>query len=163
MIKKYVNLLPGLILTLVVVVAVGSYLLFKSPNNESNIANVISGTTYSLNIENKDVSLIISDTPESLKQGLSNRDSLPKDNAMLFVFDRPYKYGFWMKDMFFSIDIVWIDELGKVIHIEKNLSPSTYPNVFFPPLSSLYVLETNGNFTDENNISVGNILLNIKR
>ncbi|MDO8430689.1 MAG: DUF192 domain-containing protein [Candidatus Taylorbacteria bacterium] len=113
---------------------------------------------YSANIPNKNISFIIADTPETHTQGLSNRESLPENTAMLFIFETPDKYGFWMKDMKFSIDIIWLDEKGKIIHIEKDVKPETYPDVFFPPENSLYVLETNAGFAEKNHLMVGNIL-----
>lgn len=111
-----------------------------------------------LHLPDKDISLIVVNTSETKTKGLSNRPSLAEDSAMLFVFDEPDKYGIWMKDMKFSIDIFWLDEKGKIIHIEKNVSPETYPNVFFPPHKSLYVLEANAGFADANRLKVGNSL-----
>ena len=114
-----------------------------------------SGLLY---IKNKKVNLIIADTKLSRVHGLSSMEFLPKDSAMLFVFEDLDKYGFWMKDMKFPIDIIWADQDKKIVHIEKNISPSTYPRIFFPPQKSLYVLEANAFFTDENGFKVGNIL-----
>ncbi len=44
-----------------------------------------------------------------LRQGLSGRDSLPTDYGMLFVFPKSDIYEFWMKDMKFPLDIIWIN------------------------------------------------------
>lgn len=65
---------------------------------------------------------------------------------MLFVFDVPGKYGFWMKDMRFPIDMVWISQDGTVVHIEREVSPSTYfdfnpPKTFVNTPDAKYVLE----------------------
>jgi uncharacterized membrane protein (UPF0127 family) len=86
------------------------------------------------------------DTPKSREQGLSGRSGLGEDEAMLFVFEHPGKYGFWMKDMLFAIDIVWISEDGTVVHIERNITPSTYfvtnpPQTFINTPDAKYVLE----------------------
>lgn len=116
------------------------------------------GGLFILNINNKAIELELADTDDKREKGLSNHESLKNDTGMLFVFDEPGKYGFWMEGMKFSIDIVWLDSLKKVIHIEKNVSPDSYPDVFFPPEDSLYALEFNAGFVDENNIAVGNIL-----
>jgi uncharacterized membrane protein (UPF0127 family) len=88
----------------------------------------------------------IVDTPISRAKGLSGRRGLAPDEAMLFVFDYPGKYGFWMKDMLFPIDIVWISEDGTVVHIERNISPDTYskqapPQTFMNTPDAKYVLE----------------------
>jgi uncharacterized membrane protein (UPF0127 family) len=50
---------------------------------------------------------------------------------MLFVFEDSAKYSFWMKDMKFLIDIIWLDNDGKVVHIEQNLQPCV--SVFICP------------------------------
>jgi len=109
--------------------------------------------TPTLNINDREIELIVSNTEELRTKGLSGRTDL--NGAMLFVFNTPSKYGFWMKDMNFPIDIVWLDSEKTVVHIENNVLPESYPKVFFPPLDSLYVLEFNSGFAIENNLTVG--------
>lgn len=60
---------------------------------------------------------------------------------MLFVFDRPDRYGFWMRDMHFAIDIVWIDNNWRIVDITHELTPESYPNTFAPSAPALYALE----------------------
>lgn len=88
------------------------------------------------------ISVEIADTQAEQTQGLSGRASLGANEGVLFVFDKSDYYGFWMKDMLFPIDIIWIDEHMRVIGTTKNISPDTYPNVFYPPAPSQFVLET---------------------
>ncbi|MEK6847999.1 MAG: DUF192 domain-containing protein [Nanoarchaeota archaeon] len=112
----------------------------------------------SLYLNNKKISLIISNTPSIREKGLSGMASLPDDSAMLFVFERLDKHGFWMKDMNFPIDIIWLDDKYIITHIESNISPDTFPKVFHPEKNSLYVLEANAYFAQENNMEVGDKL-----
>lgn len=86
-------------------------------------------------------------TPEARERGLSGRGSLPPDRAMLFVFENDAQHSIWMKDMRFSIDIVWLDSEKRVIHQELNVSPSTYPTSFQPETNARYVLEKAPNTT----------------
>lgn len=86
--------------------------------------------------------------------GLSNRDSLAYNEGMLFVFSDDEKHGIWMKDMRFSIDIIWLDEKGEVVSIETNASPESYPKVFRPTSPARYVLEVNAGWAQQNNIDV---------
>ncbi len=109
-------------------------------------------------IGNNDITYIIVNTPESRTLGLSGRESLPENTAMLFVFDEPGKYQFWMKDMNFPIDIIWLDENKKIIHIEENIAPETYPTSFGPENNSLYVIEANVGFVGKNNLKMGKVL-----
>lgn len=67
-------------------------------------------------------SVDIADTMPLQSQGLSGRTALNEDHGMLFVFGRKSIQNFWMKDMNFAIDIVWIDD-GKVVGIAKNAAP----------------------------------------
>lgn len=89
------------------------------------------------------------------QQGLSGRLSLPKGKGMLFVFDEPGQYGFWMKDMHFPIDIVWINEGGVVVTIADNVSPDTYPHSFHSSAPAQYVLEVPAGFTQNQGIALG--------
>src|SRR3990167_108779 len=85
----------------------------------------------------------IVDTSAEREKGLSGRTSLGADQAMLFVFDTADKYCFWMKDMKFPIDMVWLDSSKKVVHMEQNVDPSTYPHSFCSETGALYVVEVN--------------------
>lgn len=83
----------------------------------------------------------VADNDANRQIGLSGRTCIPANTAMLFVFDEPAKYAFWMKDMRFAIDIVWLDADKKVVHIEQDVSPETYPKTFTSSEPALYVLE----------------------
>jgi uncharacterized membrane protein (UPF0127 family) len=102
---------------------------------------------------------VVNTTP-SRQLGLSGRESVKDGNGMLFVFPEPSNYSFWMRDMLFSIDIIWIDTAGDIIYIEKNVNPDTYPKSFSVPSSaskppSQYVLEVSAGFTDFFDIKIG--------
>jgi uncharacterized membrane protein (UPF0127 family) len=109
-------------------------------------------------LQNKDISLIVVDTPATRELGLGGRESLSENSAMFFIFDKPDIYPFWMKGMKFPIDIIWLDESYRIIYIESNLSPDTYPKPFGPSEKSLFVLETAAHFTEKNNLKVGETL-----
>ncbi|HTK33507.1 MAG TPA: DUF192 domain-containing protein [Candidatus Paceibacterota bacterium] len=89
------------------------------------------------------VKVLVANTDASREQGLSGQTSLPNGAGMLFVFDTPGKYGFWMKDMNFPLDLIWIDANNKIVGVTKNALPSSYPFVFMPPKDIVYVLEMN--------------------
>ena len=73
----------------------------------------------------------------------------------IFVFDKSYKYSFWMKDMLFPIDIIWIGEDFSVVDITENAEPNSYPNLFTPREEALYVLEVNAGFSNEKGLKIG--------
>jgi uncharacterized membrane protein (UPF0127 family) len=99
-------------------------------------------------------------TNEQIEKGLSVKDKLKENEAMLFVFEESAKRSFWMKDMKFPIDIIWLDSNGTVVHIEHNLQPCIMTFAFMCPSyipddDSLYVLETVAGFSKKHGIKVG--------
>ena len=89
------------------------------------------------------VKVFIANNDQDREQGLSGTSVLPNGTGVLFVFDNPGKYGFWMKDMNFPLDIIWIGKDKKIVGVTKNVLPKSYPFVFMPPSDILYVLEMN--------------------
>ena len=67
-------------------------------------------------------------------------------------------FCFWMKEMNFNLDIIWLNNLKKVDYFQKNLSPLTYPKLYCPPLNSRYVLEMNSGFVNKQHIHIGDKL-----
>ncbi len=101
-------------------------------------------------------------TKEAQEIGLSGRQGLNSNEGVLFVFDHPDKYPFWMKDMNFAIDIIWLalSEGGdgkdiKVIYIKKYARPEEYPNTYIPNKDAKYVLEVVAGFSEKNNLKEG--------
>lgn len=109
----------------------------------------------SLQIGNAKLEVEIADTETERARGLSGRAALEENRGMLFVFDEPGQYGFWMKDMNFPIDIVWIDENWRVAGITGNVSPDSYPQVFYPPRPIKYALEVNTGFAITHHLTIG--------
>lgn len=103
----------------------------------------------------KDFAVDVADTSFTLKKGLSGREKLSSSEGMFFIFGTPEKYGFWMKEMNFPIDIIWMDKDFYITHIEKNVEPSTYPTVFYPEKESLYVLEVASGQSDILGVKLG--------
>ena len=82
---------------------------------------------------------------EDRAMGLMFRPSLPKDRGMLFIFERPDFHGIWMKNCRFPIDIVWLDEERKVVHLAESVPPcKAEPCPVYNPLRrASYVVELN--------------------
>lgn len=98
-------------------------------------------------------------TNEQRAQGLSVKDALAENEAMLFVFDTAQDHSFWMKNMKFPIDIIWLDSNRTVVHVEHNLQPCNF-EVFCPTYkpddnNALYVLETVAGFAEKSDIVEG--------
>ena len=63
------------------------------------------------------------DKPETLSKGLSGRTVLPQRQGMLFIFPDIVVHSMWMPNMYFPLDIVWIDTEKRIVKIEENVSP----------------------------------------
>ena len=135
--------------SLIVVFLLGYHFLDASYNFE-NIKYV--------KIAGQEIKVDLALTDGEQAQGLSGRPSLAEDEGMLFVFANPGKYLFWMKDMNFPIDMIWLSSDLKVVYIEKNATPESYPETFGPGPNdgeAKYVLEVVSGFSDKNNLQVG--------
>ncbi|HZC88191.1 MAG TPA: DUF192 domain-containing protein [Nitrososphaera sp.] len=99
----------------------------------------------------------IASNEEQMTKGLAVKDHLNENEAMLFVFTTPGNHGFWMKDMKFPIDIIWMNANKTVVHIEHSLNPCTPIScpIYQPNSDSLYVLETVAGFANRYNVTEG--------
>lgn len=106
-----------------------------------------------------DVELAI--TQNEHNKGLMYREHLDKDKGMLFIFEEPGEYNFWMKNTLIPLDIIWIDENKEVIFITKNTQPCKEDPC--PSISSdkpaKYVLELNTGIADEIGLKEGDRLI----
>ena len=101
----------------------------------------------------------IADDESKRIRGLMFQDPLPYDQGMIFVFDEPGVYSLWMLNMQFSLDMIWFDTEGNVVHIEKDIPPCKTPTEIMscqsiiPDGNALYILEVTSGFIDEFNIT----------
>lgn len=101
----------------------------------------------------------LANTPQKRMIGLSGKESLAKNSGMLFEFEKNDRHGFWMKDMNFAIDIIWINESKEIIYIQENAKPESYPEVFLPPTPNRYVLEVKAGFAEEQGVKIGDTVV----
>lgn len=106
----------------------------------------------------------IADTEPRRVRGLMFQDQLSYDQGMIFVFDKPGLYSLWMLNMQFSLDMMWFDEDGKIVHIEKDVPPCKTPleiatcQSVIPEGQAVYVLEVTSGFIEQNNVTKDSIL-----
>jgi uncharacterized membrane protein (UPF0127 family) len=139
---------------LVIILVVVSFIAERAQNDRS-----ISGLpTATLNIGDKTINIEIAGDESSRATGLSGRLSLQTDSGLLLSFDSSDLWGIWMKDMRFPIDIIWISNDGTIVSVEKNVSPDSFPKIFFPTKRARHVLETNAGFFDESGARLGDTI-----
>lgn len=135
-----------------------SFLMLR-PTNTNVAPSTTATNTNTVRITLRGVELIVelAKTPNEQKMGLSGRDSMPQGHGMLFVFETESRWGFWMNDMRFSLDIIWFDSNRQVVFIEQNLqpcSPQSCPT-YVPTANALYVLEVNAGFVQVHGVALG--------
>ncbi len=145
--KKLIYLLP--------ILMIGGFLFFQIKENIRPSSSIQS--PYII-INGHALELEIADVFDKWQQGLSNREVLAENKGMLFVFPDKQVRRFWMKNMNFPLDIVWLDN-NKIIKIDKNAQPegNSPTRRYSSPLPINYVLEVNAGWCDQNNIKVGDI------
>jgi hypothetical protein len=79
--------------------------------------------TFVLSTSGRLVKVECAVSPRALKQGLSGRKKLAFGHGMLFIFKTLDRHTMWMPDMYFPIDIVWLDETLSVVNITYGLQP----------------------------------------
>ncbi|MEI6316247.1 MAG: DUF192 domain-containing protein [bacterium] len=114
--------------------------------------------THSLLIGRQEITVAFAMTPFEQQQGLSGTKNLSVDHGMLFIFEKPIIPSFWMKDMNYPLDIIWIDSNKKIIGVSENLDPKTYPQTFAPASNILYVLEVPAGFYRTNYLKMGDTI-----
>jgi len=102
---------------------------------------------------NVTLSIEIAYTPDTMEKGLMFHAPLSLNQGMLFVFNPPQMATMWMKNMQFPIDMIWLDNNGNILHIEKSLPPCTGPDSSCPVYDgnsqkTSYVLEVASGFVD---------------
>jgi uncharacterized membrane protein (UPF0127 family) len=118
-----------------------------------SLPNKVNVTINNVKLE-ADVAL----TSDEQTKGLSIKDKLQPNEGMLFPYEAPRILSFWMKDMKFPIDILWLNADKRVVHIEESLQPCSpllpCPS-YAPDVQAQYVLETVAGFSSANGITEG--------
>jgi uncharacterized membrane protein (UPF0127 family) len=125
-------------------------LLNSSPRGKVGHAVIVAGSHT--------IPVTIADTDLLRERGLSGTATLATGTGKFFTFDRPGRYGFWMKDMQYSLDIVWINASMRVVGVVEQAAPETYPSSFYPPSDVQYVLEVNGGEAKADGLVEGAVL-----
>ena len=145
--------------TVLVLSAVVVLISLIAPHNSvPNTSATPESSLRTIRLAGQELRVSVVRTPEESAKGLSGRTGLGTGEGMLFVFDTEAIYRFWMKDMLFSIDILWLSGTGEVVYIQENASPETYPAVFTPHAPARYVLELPAGFVKDYTVAIGDIV-----
>ena len=106
--------------SLLIIVAILLSIAASSPVT----APTISGNQSTVTINQTTFKVDIADETREQRIGLSGRDNLAQDQGMLFLFPDKHIRNFWMPNMNFAIDLLWIDD-NTIIGYEQNMLPAT--------------------------------------
>lgn len=138
----------GVVIAIAVILISVLYFVFFPSRNDTTLIK-LNGTQ---------IRAVIANTEEDRITGLSATPTLPADRGMLFIFPSDGYWGIWMKDMKYSLDIIWLNDQKSVVHIEDFVEPSSYPHTFVPRVPSRYVLEVQSGIATRYNLQVGDKL-----
>ncbi|MDY6865513.1 MAG: DUF192 domain-containing protein [Halobacteriota archaeon] len=99
----------------------------------------------------------VSDSSSEKIRGLMYRTHLNETEGMLFVYDSERNLSFWMKNMEIPIDMIWLDSNLSIVHIEDSVPPCKGGDcpTYTAPSKAMYILEVRANFTNRNDVQVG--------
>ncbi|MBI2474231.1 MAG: DUF192 domain-containing protein [Candidatus Taylorbacteria bacterium] len=145
-----------LVLAIIAIIVVMTYALTVMNSNNIDVSSDQALSTIgTVKINDSEIRVEVAMTGAETARGLGGRSSLLEGKGMWFVFPKPELYGFWMKDMNFPIDIIWFDENANIVAIRSNVRPETYPEVFYPSVKALYVLEVPAHFAEKHGFNIG--------
>lgn len=106
------------------------------------------------------VSVEIAADDATREQGLMYRDSLPPDTGMIFLFPASGDYPFWMKNTLIPLDMIWLDDQKKIVHIAREVPPcKADPCPNYPPNAiARAVLEVAGGVASRHGLQNGQVL-----
>jgi uncharacterized membrane protein (UPF0127 family) len=90
-------------------------------------------------------------------QGLMGRKKLDAQSGMLFLYERPHKISFWMKNTVIPLDIIFLSMSGEISHIEHNAKPFSMKRISGGP-DTIAVLEINGQSANREGIKIGDLV-----
>ena len=167
--KKDLAVIVGLFLLIVVLLVFGkSFTSLNFVNQATPSSTQASGSAQArksnglipISVRTLNIDAYVASKASDRKKGLAKRDSLPLNGGMLFVFETKGPYIFWMKDMKFAIDIIWIDENRRIVDMISNVPAEPGKNDknlkrYGPRGDALYVLEINAGLANLNGLAVG--------
>ena len=146
--------LPIAVAALVSMAAIPS-VAAESSTPSARLGQVVLPSGHVLEVE-------VADTPAKVQRGYMFRKRVSDREGMVFLLGSLDFHPFWMKNCRVSLDIIWLDETWKVVHIERELPPckEKAPCPSHQPLqASLYVLEVQAGLATREGLSLGDHII----
>lgn len=152
--KKYLS-----ILIVILFFGICTLLVLNKDNRDikENKVSIVPDYIF-LQVNNFELKVEVADTQSKRELGLSGHSLLKENEGMLFIFDEEGNYPFWMKDMLFNIDMIWLDADKKIVLIKHDAKPESFPESFGGEVKAKYVLEVISGFSKRHNLKIGDTL-----
>ena len=105
-------------------------------------------------VKDRRLTVEVAGDPKARECGLSRRNHLPRDRGMLFVYEKPMRLTYWMKDTFVPLSIAFLDADGRIINIQQ-MAPNQTTERYQSHKPARYALEANRGWFEANRINVG--------
>ena len=114
-------------------------------------------TAYVIFPDGTSVAAELAESDESREAGLMFRPALGEREGMLFTFDTPRRYAFWMRNVLIPLDILWLDRRGRVVWLVESAQPCEADPcpTYVPAEKAVFVLEVPGGFARRHGVGVG--------
>lgn len=99
----------------------------------------------------------IADTREDITQGMMYRTQMAENRGMLFLMEDTKIQSFWMLNTLIPLDIIFLDEEGRIINIAADTPPKSIESVS-STAPARYVLEVNGGYAAKKGLQAGDLV-----
>lgn len=138
------------VLFIIAVLVVTAYFVFTSGSQGAGATLATASGEHAIEVE-------VADTDAARETGLMNRESMPADHGMLFDFKQTRPVSMWMKNTIIPLDMLFLDNHGKVVNIATNAKPYSL-EVIPSKVPVRYVLELNGGAAARYDVKRGDVL-----
>ena len=104
-----------------------------------------------------EVQVELAQTAEGQSKGLSGRETIAEGEGMLFIFEQEGRTGFWLKNVRFPLDLIWINKDKKIVDIQPNAHPCQADDclTYYPHKDASFGLEVNAGFVARHKLRIG--------
>lgn len=107
-----------------------------------------------LSVKGETLQVEVADAPEEWAKGLMYRKTLPEDQGMLFVFPRPRRASFWMRNTFVPLSIAFLNRNGEILEI-RDMQPLDATPIMSWSSDVWFALEVNQGWFERKSIQTG--------
>lgn len=145
----------AILITIAIIMAAYIGLNISEPSKDEVVAFNREKITIHTKTGDRNYDTEIAKTTKQMARGLMFRESINENEAMIFLFDHPHKINMWMKNTLIPLDMLFIDNSGKVVYIAHNATPKSLSMINAGEIPVISVMELKGGIAQKHNINIG--------